>query len=95
MKELGADLQLDSGTLSPLLKRMEANGLVRRRRRQDDERSVDVTLTEKGQTLREAARPVPTTLARTLGIPGDDLAALRDLLRRVTANALDHTGTES
>jgi MarR family transcriptional regulator, organic hydroperoxide resistance regulator len=91
MKELGADLQLDSGTLSPLLKRMEANGLVLRKRRQDDERSVDVTLTEKGQALRQAARPVPATLARTLGIPGDDLATLRDLLRRVTANALDTT----
>jgi DNA-binding MarR family transcriptional regulator len=96
MKELGTDLQLDSGTLSPLLKRMEANGLVRRQRRRDDERSVEVTLTEKGQALREAARAVPRTLARSLDIPGDDLAKLRDLLRRVTANALDRTvGMES
>jgi len=91
MKQLSADLQLDSGTLSPLLKRMEANGLVHRQRRADDERSVDVTLTEKGQALRAAARSVPATLARTLDLPGDDLAVLRDLLNRVTANALDHT----
>lgn len=91
MKELGAALQLDSGTLSPLLKRMEANGLVRRQRRHDDERSVEVTLTEKGQNLRDQARSVPETLACALEIPGDDLAALRDLLHRVTANALDQT----
>jgi MarR family transcriptional regulator, organic hydroperoxide resistance regulator len=91
MKELGAALQLDSGTLSPLLKRMEANGLVHRQRRRDDERSVDVTPTEKGQALRDAAHSVPQTLARSLDIPGDDLAALRDLLHRVTANALDRT----
>lgn len=91
MKELGTALQLDSGTLSPLLKRMEANGMVRRQRRADDERSVDVVLTDKGEALREQARSVPERLACALDIPGAELATLRDLLRRVTASALDTT----
>jgi DNA-binding MarR family transcriptional regulator len=98
IKELGTALQLDSGTLSPLLKRMEANGLVRRQRRPDDERSVTVTPTEKGLALRERASVVPERLACALEIPGDELVMLRDMLRRVTARALDHTvetGTEN
>jgi len=57
VRELGADLHLDSGTLSPLLKRLEAAGLVRRERQADDERSVRVSLTEEGTALRERAVP--------------------------------------
>lgn len=56
VRELGGALQLESSTLSPLLKRLEANGLVRRERRADDERSVSVRLTEAGTGLRERAR---------------------------------------
>ncbi|HEV2781240.1 MAG TPA: MarR family transcriptional regulator [Actinophytocola sp.] len=88
VKELSATLQLDSGTLSPLLKRMEASGLVRRQRRPDDERSVEITLTDKGMALRDEARPVPGRLVRTLEISGDELVSLRALLRRITAAAL-------
>src|SRR5882762_9322837 len=59
VKDLGSALHLDYGTLSPLLKRLEANGLIRRERRPDDERSVRIALTEAGSTLRERARELP------------------------------------
>jgi DNA-binding MarR family transcriptional regulator len=91
IKDLCTALQLDSGTLSPLLKRMEAHDLVRRRRSLDDERRVEVTLTEKGWGLRDEARDVPDRLAGALEIPSGDLVALRELLNRVTANALERT----
>lgn len=91
VKELGALLQLDSGTVSPLLKRMEAHGLVRRQRRLDDERSVDVTLTDKGAALERKAHSVPARLVRALDMHSDELATLRAQLRRITATALDQT----
>lgn len=89
VKELGAALQLDTGTLSPLLKRMEANGLVRRQRRRDDERSVEITLTEAGAALQGHARSVPGRLARALELTGEELVSLRGTLRRVAATAQD------
>jgi DNA-binding MarR family transcriptional regulator len=91
IKELCTALQLDSGTLSPLLKRMEAHELVRRRRSADDERRVEVTLTEKGHGLRDEARTVPDRMACALEIPSDELVLLREMLHRVTASALDRT----
>jgi DNA-binding MarR family transcriptional regulator len=90
VKDLGTALQLDTGTLSPLLKRMESNGLISRRRRHDDERSVDVTPTEHGWALQDRARSVPTRLVTTLDLTGAELAELRDTLHRITATALDH-----
>jgi len=96
IKELCTALQLDSGTLSPLLKRMEARDLVLRRRGVDDERRVEVTLTEKGRELQDEARTVPDRMAGALEIPIDELVSLRELLHRVTSSALDQTiGMES
>ncbi|SEI98131.1 transcriptional regulator, MarR family [Sphingomonas sp. OV641] len=77
---LGARLFLDSGTLTPLLKRMEGNGLLDRRRDAADERRVLITLTEKGRALRETALHVPDTMA-----DGYDPAGLEELRERVTA----------
>lgn len=91
VKELGAALQLDSGTLSPLLKRMEANGLLARRRRRDDERSVDVELTSHGAGLRARARSIPERLVSALGLSHDELMTLRDISRRVATTALNQT----
>jgi len=100
VKDLGAALRLDSGTLSPLLKRMQGNGLVRRQRRAEDERSVEITLTPRGLALRDRARSVPDRLLATLDIPHEQLGPLRDLLRRVAesaqaAPAETTTGTEN
>lgn len=82
---LGDRLHLDSGTLSPLLKRLEAAGLVRRQRSATDERRVDITLTPEGRALEERAACIPDRLLGDNDAAADDLAALRDALRLVTA----------
>jgi DNA-binding MarR family transcriptional regulator len=74
--ELCSSLGLDTGTLSPLLKRLEAAGLVTRERRPDDERSVAVSLTQKGAALKKKALPIPRRLASCLF---DDEAEYREL----------------
>lgn len=80
VKRLGERLLLDSGTLTPLLKRMEAAGLVARRRDPDDERRVLVTVTPAGAALKEQARDIPVQVARICATSGLDLEALkRDL----------------
>jgi len=84
VKDLGAALQLDYSTLSPLLKRLEAAGLVRRERRTDDERSVLIDLTDAGLALRDKARAVPPIIGDAMDLPADDFAALRAALRRLT-----------
>ena len=81
---LGERLQLDSGTLSPLLKRLEANGFVRRERSQTDERLVDVTLTPAGRRLERKAQCIPGELAGSTGITEHQAAELRDAVRRLT-----------
>ena len=83
VKDVGAALQLDYGTLTPLLKRLEATGLVARRRRADDERAVEVTLTEEGTALRERVADVPVQISQALALTADQSTELRDLLRKV------------
>ncbi|MBV1854168.1 MarR family winged helix-turn-helix transcriptional regulator [Catellatospora tritici] len=87
VKALGEALQLDSGTLSPLLKRLEAAGLVVRARSARDERSVLVSLTPSGDVLRERATGIPRAIAEATGVPAPQLAALRDTLRAITEAA--------
>ncbi len=84
VSELGAELRLDSGTLSPLLKRLEGAGLVVRRRSARDERRVEVGLTEQGRALREQLCDVPLRIAQATGLGLGELVALRDTLTRVT-----------
>ncbi|RPE29389.1 MarR family winged helix-turn-helix transcriptional regulator [Kitasatospora cineracea] len=86
VKQLGERLRLDSGTLSPLLKRLEAAGLVARERSPEDERSVIVTPTPAGRALREGATAVPRRILAAAGLPLEELRTLRELLTRVTAN---------
>jgi len=85
VKELGQRLSLDSGTLTPLLKRVEAAGLVARRRDPADERVVRVHLTAKGRALAAKAAAVPAAIACTLGTTRGEMARLRDELTRLTA----------
>ena len=80
---LGERLQLDSGTLSPLLKRLEANGFVRRERSLDDERSVRVTLTPAGRRLERRAECVPELLLPSTGLTEREAADLRDAVRQL------------
>lgn len=88
VKQLGEHLRLDSGTLSPLLKRLEGAGLVRRERSASDERSVRVTLTGEGTALRERALEVPRGIAAATGADPAEIGELRDRLDRLTG-ALD------
>lgn len=93
VKALGEHLRLDSGTLSPLLKRLEAAGLVRRERSARDERSVVVRPTEAGTALRERALAVPRRIVSATTFDLDEIRELRDRLDRLTA-ALDEAALE-
>ncbi|MEU6802074.1 MarR family winged helix-turn-helix transcriptional regulator [Streptomyces neyagawaensis] len=93
VKKLGEYLRLDSGTLSPLLKRLEAAGLVRRERSARDERSVEVRLTEEGTALRERALAVPRRIFSATAFDVDEIHDLRDRLDRLTA-ALDEAALQ-
>ncbi|MES2170919.1 MAG: MarR family transcriptional regulator [Actinomycetota bacterium] len=75
---LGDRLHLDSGTLSPLLRRLEQAGLITRSRQADDERVVHVSLTPAGIELRADAAGVPLAICASTGLALEDLAALRD-----------------
>jgi DNA-binding MarR family transcriptional regulator len=81
--ELGSLLHLDSGTLTPLLKRLEAAGLVARQRDPADERRVVVTLTAAGRKLKTRAREVPGKLLCEVPLPVDDLIELRRRLNKL------------
>jgi DNA-binding MarR family transcriptional regulator len=83
VKELAAALRLDYGTVSPLLKRLESAGLVRRERSARDERSVLVAPTGRGEELRERAASVPGTLLSATGFDGTEVARLREELWRL------------
>jgi MarR family transcriptional regulator, organic hydroperoxide resistance regulator len=80
VKDLGQRLFLDSGTLTPLLKRLEAAELVKRTRSTEDERQVLIALTSRGQALREKARSVPQAILAASGCSVSDLAAMKNKL---------------
>ncbi len=82
--EIGERLFLDSGTLTPLLKRLQEQGLLVRRRRPRDERQVEIRLTPMGKALRDKAATVPENLLCRARDSGVDLLALRDDLKAVT-----------
>jgi DNA-binding MarR family transcriptional regulator len=84
-KELSGLLQLDPGTLSPLLKRLESAGYIRRERDPSDERTLAVTLTEAGAALRARAEKVPSAVVARLGMDLEELQRLHESLTRVIA----------
>jgi DNA-binding MarR family transcriptional regulator len=90
VRELGHELGLDSGTLSPLLKRLESLGLVERRRSVLDERRVDVSLTDAGRDLSPKATGIPRHLADAAGLSDAELEQLRGTLDRLTAALQRH-----
>ena len=93
--ELGTCLGLDSGTLTPLLKRLEERGLVERRRDREDERVVKIYLTADGKALRAKAKRIPQAIAEKTGYDVTDpkqlaaLGKLRDELTALTARLTD------
>ena len=86
VSEVGAKLNLDSGTLTPLLKRLEAAGRIARRRDPQDERQVRITLSEEGRKLRKQAENIPEQVFCALGQPVDELQDLRARLLDIRCN---------
>lgn len=87
VSELSSALQLDPGTLSPLLKRLEAAGYVRREKDPADERALAVVLTDRGRALREDALAIPPAIVARLGLPIEELLELHRRLTQVIAAA--------
>lgn len=83
VKELGKLLYLDSGTLTPLLKKLEGKGYILRKRSTDDERSVTVSLTEKGVALKQDAADIPMQLAGCVALSQDEAVMLHSILHKI------------
>ena len=86
VKHLGERLFLDSGTLTPLLKRMEASGLVRRERSTEDERLVNIVITEKGKQLETRAESIPEHIKCQIKMQDEEIGFLRDYLKKIFFN---------
>ena len=92
--EIGEKLLLDNGTLSPLLKKMEQAGYVRRERSREDERVVVITLTKAGRALQEKAKDVPAKVAGCIDLPPEKAQALYGLLYELLENRKKTEGAE-
>lgn len=86
IKQLGELLWLDTGTLTPLLKRMEANGLLKRERSLSDERIVNIIITLKGESLRERAKSIPSAIKSDLNMTDDEVICLREHLKKLLSS---------
>jgi DNA-binding MarR family transcriptional regulator len=95
IKQIAAALQLDSATLSPMLKRLEGLGLISRAKNAADERTTDVTLTDRGIALRERALSIPPAVVARLGVELAELENLHQVLTRINAAAVAAGALES
>lgn len=86
VKEIGKHLYLDSGTLTPLLKKMETKGFINRKRTNDDERIVKITLTKKGEDLSENAENIPKEVFCKFNSDPSDILILKKLLDKIIHN---------
>ena len=86
MGELGEQLGLDYGTVTPLVKRLEAAGLITREKRPEDQRSVRLRLTDAGTELRSRAEGVPDTIAEVMALQTEEFTTLKDSLEHLSDN---------
>ncbi len=93
VKELGAALFLDSGTLTPLLKKLEGQGLVARARAKADERNLVVTLTPQGEALRERALQIPARMGECVNLSAEEAGTLYGLLYKLLGQMEGGHGT--
>jgi len=93
LNDLAADLALEPATASPLVKRLETDGLVARQRSAEDERRLEITLTEAGLALRARAVDVPVQVMRAVGMSIQEVGALRDGLGAFAGRRLDSGST--
>ncbi|MBO9640508.1 MAG: MarR family transcriptional regulator [Siphonobacter aquaeclarae] len=87
VNQLGEKLLLDSGTLTPLLKRMEAKGLLTRKRKAEDERVVEISLTEAGQAMRSRAEEIPAKLMDAMGFTVEEMVELKQIVDKLLAKS--------
>lgn len=84
VNQLGGKLHLDSGTLTPLLKRLETKSLVSRTRSTTDERIVNITLTQKGKELQTQAATIPQQLMKAMNLEMEDLEELKRIITKIS-----------
>ena len=89
VRDLGRRLYLDSGTLTPVLKTLERNGLITRRRSDKDERVLLVSVTKAGSVLQEKAAGIPQAIREASGLTGEEAATLCALANKVMASSRD------
>lgn len=87
VNQIGDKLYLDSGTLTPLLKRLEVKGFVKRRRKTSDERVVEITLTDVGRSLKDSAELIPQKVVDVMGVTTDELMALKEIVLKILSKA--------
>ncbi|MBQ9029409.1 MarR family transcriptional regulator [Candidatus Saccharibacteria bacterium] len=89
VKDISRALLLDSGTLTPLLKKLEAKGYITRNRAAKDERNLEVTVTEKGLKLREKALSIPESIAKCINLSEKEAETLYKITHKILANVLN------
>lgn len=90
VKTLGDALLLDSGTLTPVLKKLEHKGYITRERSQADERNLEVEITEQGAALRVEALKIPTWMSTCMNLTEDDVHTMYELLYKLLKNVRNH-----
>ena len=88
--ELGKIIHLDSGTLAPLLKRLEKQGLIARSRPADNERTLFLDLTDEGRKLKKAAEAVPCAMKSCIPLEDEELLQLRELLKKALGRMMEN-----
>lgn len=86
VKEIGNTLLLDSSTLTPLLKKLEAKGFITRVRSSDDERNLEINITPKGLALRDQALPIPAQMCQCINLSPEEAMTLHKLINKVLTN---------
>ena len=83
VKELGACLYLDSGTLTPLLKKLESKGFIERKRSSQDERNLNICITKMGENLKIKAKEIPTHIVKCVGLNDEESIQLYKILYKI------------
>jgi DNA-binding MarR family transcriptional regulator len=83
VNQIGKKLYLDSGTLTPLLKRLELKKIITRTRKPSDERVVEIGLTENGHELKSKAMLIPQKVAEAMGVSGEELLELKEIVMKI------------
>ena len=83
VKDLGEKLYLDSGTLTPLLRKLEHKGYIKREKSKEDERNLSITLTNEGKALKEKAKNIPIAMMKCINLPLEELINLKDILNKI------------